>query len=477
MEPVGRTARELADRLRARKTTATEILGSHVNHLAEVEHRLGAFVSTRRAAASEEAAALDRRSDLDVLPLAGVPVAVDDVLDVAGEPTRRGSSATSEEPVARDEGVIANIRTAGAVVMGKTRCPELGQWGTCDDPSALTVSPWDPTRTAGGSAGGAAAAVTAGVVPVAVGFDGHGSLRIPAAACGAFGFKPGEAILPMNNPDGSPHWFGMSRFGVIATTVADAALVLDVMAGVDRFRSFTSPPEDLKVAVSWRPPAPGVLVTASWREAAIEAGRLLRHVGHDVDHADPPYDRSMVQATIARWTQGAGADIEALGLEIDALQPRTRAQIAAGQRLARVAPVRDDDAAAWRERVSAFLEEHDVLVTPAFARSQPAATEWHTRPWAANIAANLSTYPFMGAWNLADLPSAVVPLWHDDARPLSVQIVAGAGREDLVLSVAAQLESLVPWARHAPGWGVGDGDGDGDGGDDGDDGDDGDRLG
>lgn len=439
--------------VRAGEVRAVDVVSAHLDHLEAVDDRLGAFVSTRRDEALAEAAEVDGRSDRDELPLAGVPMSVKDVIDLGGEPTRHGSLATSAEPAAKDAEVVANLRTAGAIVLGKTRVPELALWGTSDGPDGVAVSPWDPTRTAGGSSGGAAAAVGAGVVPISVACDGFGSIRMPAAACGAVGIKPGRDLVP-EILNGEPHSFGMSRLGPIATTVTDAALALDVMAGTTHLRSVQPTDRRLRVAVSWKAPAPGVVVTSAWREAAIEAGRLLRHLGHDVTHADPPYDRAMVQAGIARWTQGPTVDIEAMGLDVDALQPRTRAHAAAGARLARVSPVREEEATRWQDRASTFLAEHDVLVTPVFARTQPAAISWYERPWAANVAANLSAYPFAAPWNLSDHPAIAVPLWHDDSRPLSVQVVASYGQEDLVLSVAAQLEALVPWRRHAPGWGV-----------------------
>ncbi len=453
MELVGRTAIDLAAAVRAGHASATEVVRQHFDHLAAVEHRLGAFVATRRREALDDAQALDAADDRSDLPLAGVPIGVKDTLDVVGLPTRFGSRATSAEPAVDDDPAVARLRAAGAIVLGKTRCSELSLWGTCDDPDGTTVSPWDPTRSAGGSSGGSAAAVGAGVVPLAVAPDGLGSARNPAAACGVVGMRPAEGLLPVEVA-GRPHWFGMTRCGGIGTTVADTALLLDVMAGQDRLRALKTIDQPLKAAVSWRPPAPGVVVAGAWREAALEAGRLLHHAGHTVVHEDPPYDRAATQAVIARWTQGAGSDVEALGLDTDLLQPRTRAHIAAGERLARLAEVDESDADAWRERLGPFFAEHDLLITPALARTQPAAAAWHERPWAANIATNLSAYPFGYPWNLADLPAIVVPLWQDGGRPLSVQIVTGPGREDLALSVAARLEAMVPWARHAPGWGV-----------------------
>ncbi|MFP4310751.1 MAG: amidase [Nitriliruptoraceae bacterium] len=453
MTLVGRSAVELADLVASGEVSARTVVEAHLARIRVVDRRLGAFVATRAQAALQEADAVDEHPDRSALPLAGVPVAVKDVLDVAGLATRHGSLATSATPAVADDPLVARLKQAGAIVVGKTRCPELSLWGTSDDPTATVVSPWDPTRSAGGSSGGSAAAVAAGLVPVALGTDGLGSVRIPAAACGTVGLRPGAPHLGCE-VDGTPHWFGMTRFGPFATTVGDAARLADVLSGGTRFEQVTEPPAPLDIAVSWRPPAPGVTVSGAWREAALEAGRLLHHAGHDVTRADPPYDRSLVPAVVARWTQGAAADAAHLGLEPDDLQPRTRAHIAAGERLTRVAEVEDEDVLAWRERLAPFFADHDVLITPTFARAQPASTAWHTRPWAANIAANLSAYPFTAAWNLADLPTIVVPLWEDGGRPLSVQVVANAGREDLVLGLARLLERLVPWRRHAPGWGV-----------------------
>ena len=453
MQLVGQPATTLASAVRKGEVSAVDVVRAHLDHLAQVEHRLGAFVSVRRRAALEDAEAVEARQDRAQLPLAGVPIAIKDNVDVAGEPTRHGSTATSDEPAGEDDPVVARLRAAGAVVIGKTRCPELSLWGTTDGPSGTTVSPWDPTRTAGGSSGGAGAAVGAGIVPIALGTDGFGSVRIPAAANGAVGMRPGAGLAPLMVA-GEPAWFGMARFGPITTTVEDAALALDVIAGTDHLRVGIELPAKLRVAVSFKPPTPGVMVNSAWREAALEAGRLLHHTGHDVHREDPPYDPSTVQAVISRWTQAAAHDVEFFGLDRDDLQARTRSHVARGEQFGRVRPVDEEDAVDWRTRIAPFFSEHDVLITPAFARAQPAASEWHAKTWVANVASTLSTYPFMPAWNLADFPSAVVPLWQDGGRPLSVQIVAAQGREDLVLAVAALFESMVPWQRHAPGWQV-----------------------
>jgi amidase len=449
---VGRSATEIATAVRESRVTAREVVDAHLTHLAAVDGKLGAFVSVRAGAARREADAVDAREDRFALPLAGVPVAIKDVADVSGEATRHGSRALPEDPVEYDAPEVTRLRKAGAIVLGKTRCPELSLWGTSDDVDGIAVNPWDPTRTAGGSSGGSAAAVAAGVVPIALASDGLGSVRIPAAATGCVGIKPGAGHLPVM-VDGRHHWFGLSRYGPVTTTVGDLALALDVLTGGEQLRD-PAVPVGVKVAVSWKPAAAGVAVGRPWAETAIEAGRVLRHLGHDVTHDDPPYDGALLPALLARWTQGAAQDIETLGCAVEQLQPRTRAHADAGRRLGAALEVEDAQADAWRERTAPFFDRHDVLVTPMCSRTPPKAIAWHDRPWALNVAANLSAYPFTSAWNLADLPAAAVPLGTHRGRPLSVQVVARQGREDLVLGVARALEETVGWRRHAPGWGV-----------------------
>lgn len=452
MQPVGRPATDLAAAVRAGEISAVEVTRAHLEHLADVEHRLGAFVSVRRRAALEEAEAVDAHPDRATLPLAGVPVAVKDTVDVAGEPTRYGSRAVPAHAAEKDHDLVARLREAGAVIVGKTRTPELELWATSDDPDGVAVSPWDPTRSAGGSSGGSAAAVAAGVVPLALSADGLGSSRTPAACCGVVGVKPGPPLLPQM-VGGQQHWFGLGRFGALATTVADAGLMLDVLADSTVHRSVAPVDRRLKVAVSWATALPTV-VSRAWIEAAIECGRLMNHAGHEVAHADPPYDQQMVRAAMGRWLAAAAFDVEHLGADPDRLQPRTRSHIANAERASSVLAVRDEDLDHARERLLPFLEDHDVVVTPVLTRTQGAAVAWHERSWTANAANSIPAATYPGVFNIADVPVVAVPVWHDAGRPLSVQIAAGPGREELVLSVAAQLEQMAPWTRHAPGWGV-----------------------
>ncbi|GGI06644.1 hypothetical protein GCM10011354_20120 [Egicoccus halophilus] len=181
---------------------------------------------------------------------------------------------------------------------------------------------------------------------------------------------------------------------------------------------------------------------------------MLRVAGHAVNHAEPPHHPAVLPAVLARWTQGAAQDVELLGIDEARLQPRTARHVALGRAMARRLPVRDEQARDWQQRLDGLFARYDVLVLPTLAHDPPGAHAWHTRSWLANAAANLWAYPLTSAFNLADVPVAAVPLGTHRGRPLSVQVVAAQGREDLVLAVAAQLERQRPWTRHAPGWGV-----------------------
>src|SRR5947209_9923227 len=227
------TATEIAAAVQAGRLSPREVVDACLARIAATDAGIGAFHLVDADGARRAAEALAARPDLSGLPLAGVPVAVKDNLDVAGLPTRYGSAATSPEPATADDPIVARLRAAGAVVVGKTRMPELAIWPFTESRAfGGTRNPRDPSRNAGGSTGGGAAAVAAGMVPLALGSDGGGSLRIPAANCGVVGLKPGRAVAGL----ATGHWYGCTAFGPIAATVADAALALDVLAGGNRWR-------------------------------------------------------------------------------------------------------------------------------------------------------------------------------------------------------------------------------------------------
>ncbi|MFB7597827.1 amidase [Streptomyces sp. NPDC056160] len=440
----GRSAVEIAAAVREKRATAREVVAGHLARIARLDGRVGAFRTVRARAALDEADEVGSRPDLAELPLAGVPVAVKDNLAVSGESTRNGSAATSDLPRTEDHVTVARLRAAGAVVVGLTNVPELCVFGTTEGVHGTARNPWDTSRTAGGSSGGSAAAVAAGMVPLALGNDGMGSLRIPAAACGLVTVKPGYGVVPAGIGNGD--WFGMSENGPLATTVADARLMLSVLAdtGVPR----AAKPPAVTVAASVRTPLRGVTVSGPYATAVREAARLLAGAGHRVRRADPPYPASIGFTALRHWS--AGTAMDAAGLDPRRLDRRTRVQAALGRRF--VEGVRTGDARErLRGRLEPFFAEHDVLLCPALARRLPRAAPWHERGWLRNALVNGACSPMTGPWNLAGWPAAVVPFGTlPSGTPCAVQLVGRPGSEAALLDLAERIEQLRPWPRTAP---------------------------
>src|SRR5690606_25322323 len=219
------------------------------------------------------------------------------------------SRATSSEPATADHEVVRRLREAGAIIMGTTRVPELCVFASTDSHYGHTTNPWNPQYVPGGSSGGASAAVAAGIVPAAHAADGMGSIRIPAAATGTFGIKPGRGTVPAEM--GHDSWGGMSENGVIAHSVQDAALVLSVMADDPELAVIAEPTHPLRIAVATNTPSCLVRVTAPWRRAAIDAAELLRAAGHEVVEVKYPYPANPLPL-FARWFAGVASDAAGL---------------------------------------------------------------------------------------------------------------------------------------------------------------------
>jgi amidase len=440
------TAAALAALVQSGQVSAVDVLSAHLERIDAVDSSVGAFQIVCRDRAIAEAAALMNRPDRHLLPLAGVPVAIKDNVPVEGEPMRVGSLATPERPSAADHETVRRLRAAGAIVVGLTRVPELCVWGTTDGAFGVTRNPWNPRRTAGGSSGGSAAAVAAGMAPIALGADGMGSIRIPAASCGVFGLKPGPGVVPAGL--GVSSWNGMAENGPLATTVDDGALMLSALAArPDLARPQV--PGALRVAVSTQPPVSGTRLDRELAEAVRSTAQRLADAGHRVEHADPPNPPlRIVSGIFAHWFVGAAE--EAAALDTHRLERRTRTHVRIGAFAERRGLVRPADREAWRQMNDAFFGRFDLLVTPVIASSPIEADGWSRRGWLANVYANVRFAPFTGGWNFAGYPAASVPAGrHSNGLPLSVQIVGSRGREGLILSLARQLEMLQPWPRHA----------------------------
>ncbi|MBZ3905319.1 amidase [Streptomyces griseiscabiei] len=448
----GRTAAEIAAAVREKRVTPREVVAEHLARIEALDGRIGAFRRVRTEAALAEADEVAGRADLAELPLAGVPVAIKDNLAVRGEATRNGSAATPETPAGEDHVTVARLRAAGAVVVGLTNVPELCVFGTTDGVHGIARNPWDLSRTTGGSSGGSAAAVAAGMVPLALGNDGMGSLRIPAANCGLLGLKPGFGVVPADIGHGD--WFGMSENGPLATTVEDARLMFGILAGSDDTRpsepvsSSPSPSPSPSVALSVRSPLLGVAVTRPYADAARRAAELLTGAGLTVRPADPPYPVWLGTTSLAHWTAGTAVDAEDLDPRL--LTRRTRVHAALGRRF--VKGVRAGDRREQlRRRLEPFFAEHDVLLTPALARRGPAAANWHERGWLRNLLVNTNYSPLTPPWNLTGWPALSVPFGTlPSGAPCAVQLVGRPGSELELLAVAGRLEELSPWRRTAP---------------------------
>lgn len=439
------TALDIVASVQSGEQSPVAVVEGALQRIRENEN-LGALQEVFAEEAFAEAAALANAKDLATLPLAGVPILIKDTIPVAGHPMRIGSLATSAEPSAQDHEVVRRLRAAGAVILGLTTVPELCVFATTDSPAGITRNPWNPDRTPGGSSGGSGAAVAAGIVPVAHGTDGMGSIRIPSANNGLFGIKPGRGTVPADL--GGDSWGGMAENGPLATTVADAALVLSVMAGNPELAAVTEPAAPLRIGVVPATTSFLVRLDPEWKKSLLATADALREAGHDVEVTRFPYPANPIPM-FARWFAGVAKDAE--GLDESRLQPRTLRHVKLGQRALTKGWVKQRDTDRIESDARTFFADHDILLTPMLARSAPKAQAWHRRSWLRNIWSNLQYAPFAAPWNMVGWPAASVPAGFDvnTGMPTAVQIVAPPGGEPLILGVAAQLERLRPWPRTA----------------------------
>jgi amidase len=445
-----------AELVRAGEVSSRELVEACLRRIDQLDERLNAFRVVLDERALAEAGQADaRRKAGNERPLLGVPIAIKDDADVAGEPTRFGTAATDGRPAPADSAHVARLREAGAVIVGKTNVPELTQWPfTESDAFGVTRNPWDPERTPGGSSGGTAAAVAAGMVPAALGSDGGGSIRIPAACCGLFGLKPGVGLIS-NAPKHEP-WRGLSVWGPLTRSVRDAALWLDVVADTPPAVRYSdaaasADPGRLRIAVSAKVPL-GLLarVHPIYLRAMEATAELLRELGHEVTEVDPPYGAG-AYGFVARYLRGIADDASHVD-HPERLERRTRGMVRMGRSIP--APLVDRAVAAGGElhdRFASFFARHDVLLTPALATPPPRVGRW-AGAGALRTFNEVAAYtPFTAIFNHTGQPAAAVPAgWTTSGLPLSVQVAAGMGQEGTLLALAAQLEAARPWAEARP---------------------------
>jgi amidase len=445
------SACELAALVQHAVVSPVEVIRAHLVRIEQLDPGLAAFTRVRAEQALAAAHALARRPDLAQLPLAGVPVAIKDNVAVAGEPTRQGSRATSPQSLPDDDPLVSRLGAAGCIVIGKTRMPELAVWPfTEPEAGGPTHNPWDRTRTAGGSTGGGAAAVAAGMAALALGSDGGGSIRVPAACCGVVGCKPGAGVVPLAG-GAQAHWYGLTAFGPLARTVADTALMLDVLAGGSTYRDPQPPPRPVRVAVSTTAPTAGARVAPEVIAAVEATAAVLATAGHAVHHDEPPYPFTLGLRFSRRWLPGIADDAATVAvLGLDALERRTRAMVRAGRWVKRLGLAQPAGADSLGPRLRRWFSAYDVLLMPTIASPAVALGRWRGKHWLTTTL-GVANWICTTVWNLVGFPALSVPAGlSPDGLPLAVQLVGVPGTEATLLAVARQLEEAQPWPYWVP---------------------------
>lgn len=476
----------LAELVSTGQVSATELLEVAITRLEVVDPTLNAVVRRLYDRARTRA-----RGPLEG-PLAGVPFLLKDLgQDLAGVPTSKGSRVLAGLPAERNSVVVDRWLDAGLIPFGKTNTPEFGSKGITE-PEAFgpTRNPWNPARTPGGSSGGSAAAVAAGVVPVAGASDGGGSIRIPAACCGLVGLKPGRGLVP-TGPHGGEPLHGAATNGVISRTVRDSAVLLDVTAGsypggpylTERATSYAdavrTAPKRLRIGVATDSPI-GTPVDREAVTAVESAVVLLEELGHRVEPASTGVDeRRLAEDFLVMWFATAATEVaeacRLTGARPEDFEFDTRIIAAIGSATSAADYVAAH--ARWADHASAlarFHESYDLLLTPTLAAPPWHVGELDTPAWmrrageillrtrTAWIAAragfvdrvvddNLGRTPYTQLANITGRPAISLPLhWTASGLPFGVQFVAPLGGEGLLLSLAGELENARPWFDRQP---------------------------
>jgi amidase len=464
---------ELATAIRTRELSPVAVTDHYLRRTAELNDRVGAFFTVTAELAAEQALAAEKAvaaadDPARLPPLTGVPIPIKDLNMVAGVRQTLWSAVYAANVPATDDHVVARIRQAGAVITGKTATPEFGlpcYTETRIGPPART--PWDLSRSAGGSSGGAAAAVAAGLAPAAQGSDGGGSIRIPSSVCGLFGIKPTRGRV--SGGPLVPDLSGLGVNGPIARTVADAALLLDVMAGNypgDMYTQPPLPPGESFLGYASRPP--GQLRIGRTRQSAVEgaevhpdcvtayeeASTLLASLGHEVVDIPMPFGPDVVPFFEVLWYTHAtlapvAPDSEELLLPLTRYL-RGRGQAVSAQELIFAQAVLQ----AVTRAALTMLNAYDAVLSPTLAMPPAPVGYFEEVEPAENFERQKRFTPFTAVYNVSGQPAVNVPLhWTDEGLPIGVMLAGRMGEEGTLISLSAQLEQARPWAgRHPPIW-------------------------
>ena len=464
-----RSALDLAGMVRGGEVGARELVEASLARIEAVDGTINAFTLVDAEGAL---AAADAVKPGDERPFAGVPIAIKDLFTpVAGLRMSQGSELVGDYTPDYDSALVRRLREAGFVIVGKTAAPEFGIPPITESRRfGATRNPWDTERTPGGSSGGAAAAVAAGMVPVAHGSDGGGSIRIPAACCGLVGLKPARNRIS-RSPDIGEHL--LTTDGALTRTVADTAAMLDVMAGYETGDANWAPPPRepfaatasrrpgaLRIGLTLDPPIEAELDPPADR-AVLDTGELLSSLGHEIREVAAPWKGTDLLSTFTvLWAANValavthGQLVGGRGATQENVEPLTWALYQRGLGHSSVELL---GATAILQRFAraaiAMWNDLDVLITPALARRPVRIGELGAvdgDPMAGFREGGRFT-PYTAALNVTGQPAISLPLFHgDDGLPLAVQLVGPPAGEGLLLALASQLEGARPWADRVP---------------------------
>jgi amidase len=469
-------AHRLATLVRSRELSPVEIAEHYLERIRRLDERYGAYITVTEENALQQARNAQKRAMTDtpdqLPPLLGVPLPIKDLDALAGVRLTFGSRVHPDLVAPADSAVVAQLRDAGAVFLGKTNTPEFG--ATCyteNDVAPPSRNPWDTTRSPGGSSGGAAAAVAAGLAPVAQASDGGGSIRIPASACGLFGLKPTRGRIS-GGPD-RVDLNGLSTAGPITRSVLDAALMLDAMAvnlPGDPYTAPALPPGETFADHARREPGrlrvgryadtgtTGIPVHPDALAAYEETTQLLLDLGHDVEEIDHPGESA--------FGGGFAEDFQYLWSAVASatpVDPAREGELTPVYRWlrerARSTPVPSYVAASARlqrgtRAMLAATGRFDAVLSPTLAQPPAPVGHFNSRGPEEEFRLMTEFTPFTSLYNVSGQPSVSVPLhWSGSGLPIGSMLTGRMGGEGTLLSLSAQLERARPWAHRVPeGW-------------------------
>ena len=458
---------QLRERILRKELSPVEVTDYFLRRIDQLDPRLHAFLTVcgdeAVNAAKQAEAALARGQEVG--PLHGLPIPIKDLIPTKGIRTTMGSLIYKDSVPDQDDIIVERIRGAGGIILGKSNTPEFGHRGTTENLLGDACrNPWNPECTAGGSSGGAAAALAAGMCPLAPGSDGGGSIRIPGGFCGVFGIKPTQGRVPRLYP--SPGRWGMfSQNGPMAHNVRDAILLFQVMAGPDPRdpTCMQEPVPDFEQAldgdvsglrIAWSPDYGYAPVDPEVRTTAEAAAKLFGELGAHVEEANPPIDGESVLETFKTffWSDYLASYGSLLETDADQLDPVVRQGMEAASQWSTGQVMKALHELEWhRQRMARFFDSYDLLLSPVLAVPAFPIMQFPETIDGKSVDPMWGYTPFTHPINMSWQTAATVPCgFSSKGLPIGLHIIGPRGAEVRVLRASAAFEEARPWAQHRP---------------------------